>query len=138
MRKSDKCRESDLAHDAIGEAGRGAGEGERSELPEVGEERPPGVELRRAPGASGHVLLEPAWLAECRRLWTGLDWTLVGVRCPLAVIEQRERERRDRTLGQAAAQFAVVHAHGGTYDAEVDTSELSPEDAAARIVAALS
>lgn len=84
-----------------------------------------------------HVLLESAWLDECRRLWADLEWWLVGIRCPLAVIEQRERDRRDRTLGQAAAQFAVVHAHGGAYDVEVDTSELSPEAAAGRIVAAL-
>lgn len=85
-----------------------------------------------------HVLLEAAWLDECRRLWTDFDWWLVGVHCPLALVEERERDRRDRTLGQAAAQFAVVHAHGARYDVEVDTSELSPESAAARIVAALS
>lgn len=84
-----------------------------------------------------HVLLESAWLDECRRLWADLDWWLVGVRCPLAVVEERERDRRDRTLGQAAAQFAVVHDHGVPYDVEVDTSELSPESAAVRIVAAL-
>jgi chloramphenicol 3-O phosphotransferase len=84
-----------------------------------------------------HVLLEAAWLQECRRLWADLEWWLVGVQCPLAVIEERERDRRDRTLGQAAAQFAVVHAHDCAYDVEVDTSEQSPEDAAARIVAAL-
>ena len=58
------------------------------------------------------------------------------MRCPLAVVEQRERERRDRTLGQAAAQFAVVHA-GRTYDVEVDTSVLTPEAAAATIVASM-
>lgn len=84
-----------------------------------------------------HVLLERVWLEECRQLWAGIDWCFVGVRCPLAVVEERERERRDRTLGQAAAQFAVVHEHGATYDVEVDTSELSPEAAAARIVAAV-
>jgi chloramphenicol 3-O phosphotransferase len=84
-----------------------------------------------------HVILEPAWVEECRRLWAGLEWRLVAVRCPLAVVEQRERDRRDRTLGQAAAQYAVVHAHGATYDVEVDTSVLSPDVAAARIVAAL-
>ena len=53
--------------------------------------------------------------------------------CPLEVVVERERERRDRTVGQAAAQFDVVHRAGG-YDLEVDTSVLSPE-AAAEIVA---
>ncbi len=83
-----------------------------------------------------HVLLEPDWLEECRRLWAGSEVLFVGVRCPLEVVVERERNRRDRTIGQAAAQFAVVHRAGG-YDVEVDTSRLSPEQAAERVVAAL-
>ena len=82
-----------------------------------------------------HVLLERRWVDDCQRTWAGLDWLFVGVRCPLAVVEQRERDRRDRTLGQAAAHGPVVHAHGVPYDVEVDTSTLSPEDAASTIVA---
>jgi chloramphenicol 3-O phosphotransferase len=58
------------------------------------------------------------------------------VRCPLEVVLRRERERKDRTIGQAEAQHAVVHRWGG-YDVEVDTSELSAEEAAARIGSAL-
>ena len=81
-----------------------------------------------------HVILEAAWLDDLRTRFDGLTWQLVGVRCPLDVVEQRERDRRDRTLGQAAAHFAVVHAHGVDYDVEVDTSRLTPEAAAARIV----
>ena len=84
-----------------------------------------------------HVLLEATWLEECRALWAAIPWTFVGVRCPLAVVEERERDRRDRTLGQAAAHHAVVHAHGVPYDIEVDTSVLTPAEAAARIVAHL-
>ena len=84
-----------------------------------------------------HVLLERAWVDDLGERLDGIDWRLVAVRCPLAVIEERERERRDRTIGQAAAQFAVVHAHGATYDLEVDTSVSSPGEAAARIVAAI-
>jgi chloramphenicol 3-O phosphotransferase len=80
-----------------------------------------------------HVLLEWAWLDDCVRLWSPFRVLFVGVRCPLPVVEERERVRRDRTLGQAAAQHAVVHRRGG-YDLEVDTSVLSP-DAAAREVA---
>ena len=60
----------------------------------------------------------------------------VGVRCPLDVVLQRELERKDRTLGQAEAQFAVVH-RWGNYDVEVDTSVLAPDDAAAQIESAL-
>jgi len=80
-----------------------------------------------------HVLVEPAWVAECARLFHNLPAWLVGVHCPLAVLEERERARRDRTLGQAAAQFPRVHAHG-VYDVEVDTSRQSPEECARQII----
>jgi chloramphenicol 3-O phosphotransferase len=83
-----------------------------------------------------HVLLERAWLIDCAERWRDLAVLFVGVRCPLEVIERRERERRDRTIGQAAAQFEVVH-RWGTYDVEVDTSRLGPDEAAAAVVAAV-
>lgn len=83
-----------------------------------------------------HVLLEDDWLDEIARLWAQFRVLFVGVVCPLDVVVERERGRRDRTIGQAEAQFAVVHRRGG-YDLEVDTSELTPEDAAARVVTAI-
>jgi chloramphenicol 3-O phosphotransferase len=42
------------------------------------------------------------------------------------------RERKDRTLGQAAKQHDLVHAHR-IYDLEVDTSLLNPQECAERI-----
>jgi chloramphenicol 3-O phosphotransferase len=83
-----------------------------------------------------HVLLERAWLEECRRLWAPFRPLYVGVRCPLEVVMERERTRKDRTIGQAAAQFAVVH-RWGAYDLEVDTSLLSPQAAAEEIARAV-
>jgi chloramphenicol 3-O phosphotransferase len=79
-----------------------------------------------------HVLLEPDWLAECACLYADLPAWLVGVRCPLEVLEERERQRKDRTLGQARAQFYRVHAHG-VYDIEVDTSVNQPMECALQI-----
>lgn len=79
-----------------------------------------------------HVLVEPAWLADCAAVFAELPAWLVGVRCPLEVLVERERSRADRTLGQAAAQHYIVHAHG-LYDMEVDTSRMSPEACAAAI-----
>jgi chloramphenicol 3-O phosphotransferase len=81
-----------------------------------------------------HVLVEPAWLDECVRLFAPFAAYLVGIRCPLPVLEGRERLRKDRTLGQARAQFSLVHAHG-IYDVKVDTSILTPEECALRIKA---
>ena len=81
-----------------------------------------------------HVLVEPAWWQDCIERFAVLPAFLVGVRCPLAVLEEREKARRNRTLGQARAQWAVVHGPG-VYDVEVDTSRLTPEECARRIVA---
>jgi chloramphenicol 3-O phosphotransferase len=83
-----------------------------------------------------HVLVEPAWVLDCAALFAPLPAYLIGVRCPLEVLEQRERQRRDRTLGQARAQHAIVHAHG-VYDLEVDTSLHTPEECAAQVQAFL-
>jgi chloramphenicol 3-O phosphotransferase len=79
-----------------------------------------------------HVLVEPAWVSECASLFYDLPAYLVGIRCPLAVLEERERTRKDRTLGQAGAQYLLVHAHC-IYDLEVDTSLLNVAECALRI-----
>jgi chloramphenicol 3-O phosphotransferase len=81
-----------------------------------------------------HVLVEPAWVNECAELFGDRPALLVGVRCPLAVLEERERARKDRTLGQARAQFEAVHAHG-LYDVEVDTSVGTADECAEQILA---
>lgn len=59
----------------------------------------------------------------------GLSVRWVAVDLPLALALQRERDRGDRVIGMAAAQFDVVHSFA-TYDVRVDTGELSPEAAA--------
>src|SRR5512140_2723619 len=83
-----------------------------------------------------HVFVEKQWVDECARLFAGLPAYLIGVQCPLEVLEQRERSREDRTLGQARLQFPLIHQYA-TYDLEVDTSLLSPDQCADRIIARL-
>ena len=79
-----------------------------------------------------HVLVQRPWLLECARLFDGLPAYLVGVRCPLEVLEQREASRRDRTLGQARLQFPLIHTHA-RYDLEVDSAENNPQECARQI-----
>jgi chloramphenicol 3-O phosphotransferase len=81
-----------------------------------------------------HVLVEPAWAEECAELMADLPAYLIAVRCPLEVLEARERARKNRTLGQARAQFELVHRYA-RYDFEVDTSTADPEACAERIAA---
>ena len=57
---------------------------------------------------------------------------LVGVRAPLDVLEERERQREDRTTGMASEQSAHP-AFSRVYDIVIDTATHSPEDGAVAI-----
>lgn len=74
--------------------------------------------------------------AEWQVALDGLAVTWVAVRCDPGVAEARELARGDRFLGMARHQSAVVHV-GVDYDLEVDTTAMTPEDAAAEIVVRL-
>src|SRR5689334_15038637 len=80
-----------------------------------------------------HVFVERIWAEECAKLFGHLNAYLMGIQCPLNVLEQRERDRKDRTLGQARAQIDVIHKYT-TYDLEVDTSILAPKQCAEQII----
>lgn len=80
-----------------------------------------------------HVFVEKAWVDECANLFADMNAYLIGIQCPLEILEQRERGRKDRTLGQARAQFDVIHKYT-TYDLEVDTSKLTIEECAQKII----
>ncbi len=80
-----------------------------------------------------HVLLEKQWVDECAGLFAGVPAYLIGIQCPLEVLEERERARKDRTLGQARLQVPVIHKYA-RYDLEVNTSVLTPDQCADRII----
>jgi chloramphenicol 3-O phosphotransferase len=60
----------------------------------------------------------------------------VGVFCALDEIERREGGRDDRDVGYSRVHYDRVHSHSD-YDIRVDTSALTPEQAAAQVKAAL-
>lgn len=68
-----------------------------------------------------------------RNFLRGLEYRFVGLRAPIEVLEQRERQRGDRVIGLARWQFDRVH-YGVEYDLEIDTSSHSAEDCA-RLIA---
>jgi chloramphenicol 3-O phosphotransferase len=70
-----------------------------------------------------------------RSLLGKFDFHLVGLFAPLEVLEQREKARGDRDLGLARWQYDRVH-QGVCYDLEIDTSRLTPAEAAETIRAA--
>ena len=60
----------------------------------------------------------------------------VGVHCPLAIVEQRERARGDRPVGAARGHHSLVHTFK-KYDVNVDTSIATPQECADAILAEL-
>ena len=83
-----------------------------------------------------HVLHDAAMAESCDRAFAGLVVFRLGVTCPVAVLEARERARGDRVLGRARGLAAVVHGFCD-YDLTVDTGAAAPEDCVAQVVAAL-
>jgi chloramphenicol 3-O phosphotransferase len=81
------------------------------------------------------VLLEDRWLREAVEVLVEHEVCFVGVHCPVEVAEARERQRSDRAEGIARGQYDQVHRHG-VYDVEVDTSLLTPQACAERILEA--
>jgi chloramphenicol 3-O phosphotransferase len=83
-----------------------------------------------------HVFLYEEWVDDLGEALDGLDVWMVAVRCPLEIIEERERSRANRVAGQARAHYESVYRRA-EYDIEVDTSAGQPRDAALAIAEAL-
>jgi len=75
-------------------------------------------------------------MEDYRILLTDFDVSLIAIRAPLAVLEERERQRGDRLIGLARWQYDLVH-KGMKYDLEIDTSVATPAVCALRIKEAL-
>jgi len=73
-----------------------------------------------------HVILDPTWIDDMMGLFADHTVYFIGVRCPLEVLLERERQRHDHTVGQARVHHEVVHA-GRIYDFELDTSTGTPD-----------
>lgn len=58
----------------------------------------------------------------------------IGIKCDLAIMQEREFLRRDRAIGLSNDQFDRVHSGMREYDLTVDTSNLSAFDAAREII----
>ena len=71
-----------------------------------------------------HVFQDESWLIDCVLQLNGLEVLFAGVRCPLAIAEEREIKRADRKRGTARSQFDHVHADA-LYDIEVDSSTMT-------------
>ena len=69
-----------------------------------------------------HIVETETWLSDLVRLLAPFDVFFVGVHCPLAELEARERRRGDRRTGEARNDFPTVHVNR-SYDFEVDGTQ---------------
>jgi chloramphenicol 3-O phosphotransferase len=81
-----------------------------------------------------YVVEGKAWLSGLVRLLEPVDVFFVGLHCGIAELERREIHRGDRPLGDAARDYALVHAHC-RYDIEVDSTHALEDNVRAIIKA---
>ena len=80
------------------------------------------------------LLFKPEYLDDYALALESVPTWLIGVRCSLEVVNQRENLRSGRFPGTATSHYHEVHAHDAGYDLEVDTSDLTPKQCAEQIV----
>jgi len=68
-----------------------------------------------------HIVETEDWMRQLLDLLGRFDVFFVGLHCPLAELERRERERGDRRIGEARHDYETTHGFG-IYDFEVDTT----------------
>ncbi|MCV6584456.1 MAG: chloramphenicol phosphotransferase CPT family protein [Marinibacterium sp.] len=78
-----------------------------------------------------HVLDTPGWHADLQHRLGAHQVLFVGLTTPLETLQSRERQRGDRPIGSAEADFHSVH-RGLTYDLSLDGTA-APEDGAMRV-----
>ncbi|MGD8833001.1 MAG: AAA family ATPase [Pseudomonadales bacterium] len=80
------------------------------------------------------LLFKPEYLEDYAIALNGIPAYLIGIRCSLDVVNERESHRTGRFPGTATSHFHEVHAHGADYDLEIDTSHTAPKACALRII----
>lgn len=81
-----------------------------------------------------HIVESRIWMDRLLNLIGSLDVFFVGLHCPLPELERRELARGDRMIGNARADFEIVHTFS-TYDFEVDSTQPLAQNARAVIAA---
>ncbi|MFJ5193907.1 chloramphenicol phosphotransferase CPT family protein [Streptomyces sp. NPDC088394] len=81
------------------------------------------------------MLLDPGLLEEWLQALSGVEVCLVGVYCPVDVLEEREAARGN-PAGLARGHLRTVHAHEARYDLKVDTGKAPAQELARTVLRA--
>ena len=76
---------------------------------------------------------EPQWLESLVALLKGHRVIVVSVTLPLEILEQRAA-RATSPKGHARSHYETVHRHNVPYSLEIDSLQITPEQAAESIV----
>jgi chloramphenicol 3-O phosphotransferase len=79
------------------------------------------------------IVCMPAQTARLREMLAAFDPFVVGVTASLPVLQARELARGDRQIGLSHSQYPAIH-RDVMYDMEIDTSNLTAEQAAFTII----
>ena len=79
------------------------------------------------------AFLEDRVLRDAAEHFAPLGGYLIGMKPPLVVSEQWEKQRGDRPPGQARRHYDIVHSHQ-IYDLILDPSHMTPEECAEMIL----
>ncbi len=69
-----------------------------------------------------HIIETEEWMERVLRWCDGIDVFFVGLHCPLDILEERERLRGDRRIGDAKSDFETTHKLC-TYDLELHSPD---------------
>lgn len=84
-----------------------------------------------------YILYKPEWLSDMKAAFQDIQVVYIGIKAPLSVIEEREKNRGTSPVGHARSHYSHVH-EGFNYDLEVDVSQATPKLAAQKILIFLS
>lgn len=76
-----------------------------------------------------YILYKTSWINDLLEVFEGHRIYLIGVSAPLSLVEEREKSRATSPVGHARSHYDSVH-QSMIYDYQIDTSMLSPEEAA--------
>lgn len=79
-----------------------------------------------------YILYKPSYLQHLVAALKDQRVYLIGLKAPLALIEEREKTRGTSPIGHARSHYETVH-QGMIYDLELDVGELNPKESASQI-----
>lgn len=83
-----------------------------------------------------YIQYEDDWMSDLREALHGINVMWVGVTAELETIQKREKQRGTSPVGHARSHYDTVH-KGMTYDLMINTDEVTPEQAADKIIVIL-